>query len=161
MARSPEPIELQVLPQRERQPTAPAWSRPIEAKPRELQRNDRGGGQKPVAAIFPKERKSLRPIRRRAQHLDQTTPAQFLRVVDLAQMQHMPLHHWKIAGDVKSAAGGSHSIHAAGLVTVRGVEIVRRPGRRTICLLAFPGGRQTRSASPTKACSGNQRRRGS
>src|SRR5208337_1067021 len=91
-SRGPEPIELQLLPQRQRQPAGAPLSRPAEAKSRELQPNDRGVGQQPLAAIFGKQRQSLRSIRRLVQHLDRTAPCEFLRAVDLAQMQHMLLH---------------------------------------------------------------------
>jgi hypothetical protein len=89
--RGPEPIELQLLPQVQRQPAGAPLARSAQAKLRQPQPNDRGVRQKAFGAIFGKQRQRLRMIRGFVQHLDGAPPRQLLRVVDLAQMQHMLL----------------------------------------------------------------------
>src|SRR5580765_2174507 len=60
---------------------------------RQPQTNDGGVRQRPFAAILGKQRQH--PWLRAAfvKHLNRLAPRQLLRVVDLAEVKHMPLHH--------------------------------------------------------------------
>src|SRR5262249_19300752 len=55
--------------------------------------DDRGVRQQPPDAVFWKQRQCPRPPRAILQTLDRPPPRHFLRIVDLAQIQHVPLHH--------------------------------------------------------------------
>jgi hypothetical protein len=68
-------------------------SRPAQPQLGQLQPNDRGIRQNPFTTILGKQRQRLRSILRFVQHLDRPAPSQLLRVVDLAEMKHVFLHH--------------------------------------------------------------------
>src|SRR5208337_2892072 len=89
---APNPIELQLLPKRKRQPAGPPLPRPAQPQRGQLQANDRGVRHNPFAAILGKQRQRLRSIDLLVHHLDRSAPSQCLRVVDLAQMKDMLLH---------------------------------------------------------------------
>ena len=55
---------------------------------------DNGGvRQQPVAAVFGKQRQGSRAGLALLKNLDRPPPRQFLQIVDLAQVQHVALHH--------------------------------------------------------------------
>jgi hypothetical protein len=60
---------------------------------RQLQADDRGIRQQPFAPILGKQRQRPRPGDALVKDFDRFAPRQLLRVIDLAQIQHMPLHH--------------------------------------------------------------------
>jgi hypothetical protein len=91
-ALQPEPVEPQFLPERKREPAGAPLPRPAEPQLRQLQPNDRRVRQRPRAAVFGKQRQSLRPIDFFVQHIDRPAPRQFLRVVDLAEVKNMLLN---------------------------------------------------------------------
>jgi hypothetical protein len=67
-------------------------SRPKKPQLRQLQPNDRGVRQSPLASVFGKQRQGLRSIGRFVQHLNRPAPRQFLRVVDLAEVKNVVLN---------------------------------------------------------------------
>ena len=94
----PELIELQFAPQHQRQPARAPLPRSAQTQFRQSDADDRGVRQQPLDAIFRKQRQGPRPRGASLQNLDRPPPRQFLRIVDLAQIQHVPLHHTP-AGD--------------------------------------------------------------
>ena len=89
--RLPEPIQLQPLPQHPRQPARPPLTRT--AQPQRLQLDPNHlAFQLRRLPVRRKQRHRLR-TRRLAQHLYGTAPRRPLSIVDLAQIQHLPLHH--------------------------------------------------------------------
>src|SRR5271167_1871332 len=76
----------------QRQPAGPPLPRSAHSKIGQLQPNDRGVRQNPFAAILRKQRQCLRPIVPVLQHLDRLAPSQFLRAVDLAEIQNVLLN---------------------------------------------------------------------
>jgi len=89
----PEQIKLQLPPQHQRQPARARLPRPAEPQRRQLDADDRCVRQQPFAAVFGKQRQRPRSRRALLQNLDRSPPSQLLRIVDLAQVQHVPLHH--------------------------------------------------------------------
>ncbi len=89
----PEPVELQLPPQRQRQPARSPLPRPHQPHLRQPQAYDGSVRNQPVATVLGKQRQ--RPWSRTAllDHLDRFAPCQLLVVVDLAQIQHVALHH--------------------------------------------------------------------
>jgi hypothetical protein len=96
----PELIELQVAPQHQCQPARAPLPWPAQPQFRQLDADDRGIRQQPLAAVFRKQRQRPRPRGAILQNLNRPPPRQFLRIVDLAQIQHVPLHHAP-AGDTR------------------------------------------------------------
>jgi hypothetical protein len=89
----PELIELQLAPQQQRQPARAPLPWPAQTQFRQPDPDDRGVGQQPFTAILRKQRQRARLRGAVLQNRDRPSPRQFLRVVDLAQIQHVPLHH--------------------------------------------------------------------
>ncbi len=89
----PEPVERQFAPQVHRQPAPAPLPRPAQPQLGELQPDDRGVGQHPLAAVFREQRQGARRRRSFLEDGDRLAPSQFLRIVDLAQVQQRPLHH--------------------------------------------------------------------
>jgi hypothetical protein len=89
----PEPIKLEFLPQLEGQPARAPLPWPAQPQLRQLQPHDRSVRQHSFAAIFRKQRQAPRSLAAVFQHLDRLAPGQFLRGVDLPQIQHVSLHH--------------------------------------------------------------------
>jgi len=89
----PEAIQLKLAPQRQRQPARPPLPRPAQPHRRQLEADDRSIRQQPFAAILGKQRQRPRPLGAVLEDVDRAPPGQLLRAVDLAKVQHMPLHH--------------------------------------------------------------------
>jgi hypothetical protein len=89
----PEAIKPQLLPQLHGQPARAPLPGPTQPHLRQLQPYDRGVRQHPVATIFRKQRQGSRSVGALFQDLNRLAPRQFLRGVDLAQIQHVPLQH--------------------------------------------------------------------
>ena len=89
----PEPVERQFAPQVHRQPAPAPLPRPAQPQLGKLQPDDRGVGQHPLAAVFREQRQGARRRRSFLEDGDRLAPSQFLRIVDLAQVQQRPLHH--------------------------------------------------------------------
>jgi hypothetical protein len=94
----PENIQLQLPPQHQRQPARSPLPRPAEPQLRQLDPDDRRVCQQPFAAVFGKQRQRPQSCLAAPQNLDRPPPRQLLRTVDLAQIQHVPLHY-AAAGD--------------------------------------------------------------
>jgi hypothetical protein len=88
----PEPVQLQLFPQRQRQPARPPLPRPAQLQLRQAQPHDRVVRQHPVTAILRKQRQRSRLGSAVLQDLDRLAPRQLLRRVDLAEIQHRTLH---------------------------------------------------------------------
>src|ERR1700757_4727106 len=89
----PEPGERPFAPQLPRQPAPAPLPRPAQPQLGKLQPDDRGVGQHPLAAVFREQRQGARRRRSFLDDGDRLAPSQFLRIVDLAQVQQRPLHH--------------------------------------------------------------------
>jgi hypothetical protein len=89
----PEQIQLQLAPQRQRQPARAPLPWPAEPQPRQLDADDRCVRQQPFAVVFGKQRQRPRSRHAILHNLDRAPPRQLLGAVDLAQVQHVPLHH--------------------------------------------------------------------
>jgi hypothetical protein len=89
----PELIELQFAPQHQRQPAPAPLTWPTQLQLRQLDVDDRGIRQHSGAAVFWKQRQRPRLRGAFLEHLDRAPPRQLLCVVDLAQVQHVPLYH--------------------------------------------------------------------
>jgi hypothetical protein len=89
----PEQIELQFAPQQQRQPACAPLPWPAQLQLRQLDVDDRGVRQHSGAAVFRKQRQRPRLWGAFLEHLDRPPPRQLLGVVDLTQVQHVPLHH--------------------------------------------------------------------
>jgi hypothetical protein len=90
---APEHIELQLPPQHQRQPARAPLSRPAQSQFRKFDPDDGGVRQQPFAPVFGKQRQGSRPGLAIRHDLDRPPPRQFLRIVDLAEVQHVALHH--------------------------------------------------------------------
>ena len=88
---APEPIQLQALPHRQRQPARPPLARPTQPQRLELDPHHLAVQLRRL----PVRREQRHRFRTRlpAQHLDRSTPSRPRAVVDLAQIQHLALHH--------------------------------------------------------------------
>ena len=89
----PELIELQFPPQHQRQPACAPLPRPAQPQFRQLYVDDRGVCQQPFAAVLRKQRQRAGLRSTVLQNRNRPPPRQLLRVVDLAEIQHVPLHH--------------------------------------------------------------------
>jgi hypothetical protein len=89
----PELIELQLAPQHQCQPARAPLPWPTQTQFRQSDADDRSIRQQPLATVFRKQRQCLRPRGAILQNLDRPPPRQFLRIVDLTEIQHMPLYH--------------------------------------------------------------------
>ena len=94
-ARPPEPVQLQPIPKRQRQPARAPLPRPMQphvpdVHSHHLARQIRG---------FPigREQRHLRRTRSVPQHFDRAAPRRALAIVDLAEIEHLPLHHPTVA----------------------------------------------------------------
>src|SRR3989304_2351147 len=76
------------LPQHQGEPAGAPLPRPAYRQLREPQPHDRGVLEQPLAAI-PREHRPRSAL----QHLDRLAPGELLRGVDLAQIEHVTLHH--------------------------------------------------------------------
>src|SRR6202022_489830 len=74
-------------------PASTPLPRPAQLQFRQLDADDRGVRQQPFTAVLRKQRQRARLRGAVLDHRDRPPPRQFLRVVDLAQVQHVPLHH--------------------------------------------------------------------
>jgi len=96
---APELIELQLPPQHQCQPARAPLSRPAQPRLRESDPDDPrvtpgdGVRQQPLAAVFGKQRQRPRAGLAILENLNRPPPRQLLRIVDLAQLQHVALHH--------------------------------------------------------------------
>ena len=89
---APETIELQLLPQLQRQPARTPLPRPPSRSCDSFSRTIAASATT-LTAVLRKQRQRARCARAVLQHRDRPPPRQFLRVVDLPQIQHVPLHH--------------------------------------------------------------------
>src|SRR6266511_3352906 len=94
-SRAPEAVEPQLLPQHKRQPARSPLARPAELELRQLQPDNRAIVKKTFTAVLGKQRQ--RPLGAVFHNRDRFAPCLFLAVVDLAQIEHMPLHHASLA----------------------------------------------------------------
>jgi hypothetical protein len=91
--RRPEPVELELPPQRQGEPASAPLPRSAQAYSRQLQADDRGVRQQSFTAILGKQRQRPRPGRAFFKHLNRSAPRQLLGIIDLAQIEYVPLHH--------------------------------------------------------------------
>src|SRR5207245_8258607 len=89
----PELIELQLAPQRQRKPARAPLPWPAQTQFRQSDADDRGVRRQPLDTVFRKQRQCPQPRGAIFQNLDRPPPRQFLSIVDLTQIQHVPLHH--------------------------------------------------------------------
>ena len=89
----PEPVERQLAPQVQRQPAPAPLPRPTQPQFVQLQPNNRDVRQHSLATVFREQRQAARRRRAFLEDGDRLAPSQFLRIVDLAQVQQRPLHH--------------------------------------------------------------------
>jgi hypothetical protein len=89
----PEPVQLQLTPQRQDEPACAPLPRPAQPHLRQSQANDGRVRKNPFAAIVREQRQ--RPWLRGAfvKDFNRLAPRQLLRVIDLAEVEHMPLHY--------------------------------------------------------------------
>src|SRR6266478_8114962 len=89
----PEPIKLKFLPQLPGQPARPPLPRTVKPHLGQAKLNDGGIACNRLATIIGKQRQRPGKARILVEHLDRLAPGRRLRGVDLAEIQHMPLHH--------------------------------------------------------------------
>src|SRR6202040_1613223 len=87
----PEQIQLQLAPQQQRQPARAPLPRPAQPQLRQLDADNRRVRQQSFTAVLRKQRQRAGLRRAVLQYRDRPPPRQFLRVVDLAEVQHVPL----------------------------------------------------------------------
>ena len=89
--RPPEPVQVQTLPQHQRQPARPPLPRPPQLQRLQLDPHHLAVQLRrlPVG----REQRHGLAVRAAAQHLDRPAPRRPLAVVDLAEVQHLALHH--------------------------------------------------------------------
>ena len=80
----PEPVKLQLPPQRQRQPARSPLPRPHQPHLRQPQAHDGGVRNEPVATVLGKQRQRPWPRAALLDDLDRLAPRQLLAVVDLA-----------------------------------------------------------------------------
>src|SRR5467141_4339506 len=90
---APELLQLQLPPQQQRKPTRAPLPRPAQPQLRQLDADDRNVRQQSFTAVLRKQRQRAGLRGAILQYRDRPPPRQFLRVVDLAEVQHVPLHH--------------------------------------------------------------------
>ena len=88
---TPGRASCQGLPTKARASSRPL-PRPANPESRQLQPNDRCVRHNLRTAVLGKQRQRLRPVGLLVQHLDRPPPSQFLRVVDLAEMENVLLN---------------------------------------------------------------------
>src|SRR5688500_4938378 len=88
-----EPVKPKLAPEHQRQPAGAKAPRAAEPKLLQLQPDDRAVVDQTLAAILRKQRQRPRPPGTVLERLDRLAPGELLRVVDLAQIQNMTLHH--------------------------------------------------------------------
>lgn len=88
----PEPIQSQFAPQRQRQPTGTPLARPTQTQRGQPQPDHRLIDDS-LVIILGKQRQGAWSLRTLYKYLDALAPRIFLQEVDLAQIQHVPLHH--------------------------------------------------------------------
>ena len=93
--RTPEPIQLQSIPKRQCQPASPPLARAVQTEILDVDAN-RLAFQLRCFPIVGKQRHRHWP-RIPPQHLDRPAPGRPLAVVDLAEIEHLPLHHTPVA----------------------------------------------------------------
>src|SRR5271155_3510104 len=93
----PDPAEPQLAPQVHCQPAPAPLPRPTQPQFAQLQTHNRGVRQHPLATVFREQRQAARRRRAFLEDGDRLAPSQFLRIVDLAQVQQWPLHHTALA----------------------------------------------------------------
>ena len=93
--RTPEPIQLQAIPKRQCQPASPPLARALQTEILDVDAN-RLAFQLRCFPIVGKQRHRHGP-RIPLQHLDRPAPGRPLAVVDLAEIEHLPLHHTPVA----------------------------------------------------------------
>jgi hypothetical protein len=89
----PELVERQLAPQVQRQPAPAPLPRPTQLQFAQLQPDNRGVRQHPPAAVFREQRQAARRRGAFRKDGDRLAPSQFLRIIDLTQVQQRPLHH--------------------------------------------------------------------
>ena len=92
---TPEPIQFQSIPKRQRQPTRAPLPRPMQTQVLDVDAN-RLAIQLRRFPIVGKQR-HRHWARVPPQHLDRFAPGRPLAVVDLAEIEHLPLHHTAVA----------------------------------------------------------------
>ena len=90
---TPEGVQREPLPQRPCQPHRAPLPWPAQLQLPQAQAHHGGTVQQPIGAILRKQRQATGFARARVEHLDRAAPSALLRVVDLAQVQHVPLQH--------------------------------------------------------------------
>ena len=93
--RTPEPIQLQSIPKRQCQPASPPLARAVQTEILDVDAN-RLAIQLRCFPIVGKQR-HRHCARVPPQHLDRPAPGRPLAVVDLAEIEHLPLHHTAVA----------------------------------------------------------------
>jgi hypothetical protein len=89
----PEPVKLKLLPQLSGQPASAPLPRTAKLHLRQAKLDDRCIACDRLASILRKQRQRSRMPGVLVEHLDRLAPRRRLRGVDLAEIQHVPLHH--------------------------------------------------------------------
>src|SRR6185437_14054365 len=89
----PESIELKLLPQLTGQPAGAPLPRTVKPHLRQTKLNDGGIACHRLASILREQRQCPSTAGVLVEHLDRLAPRRRLRRIDLAEIQHMPLHH--------------------------------------------------------------------
>jgi hypothetical protein len=89
----PEPIELKLLPQLSGQPAGAPLPRALKPHLRQPKLNDGGIARHRLASILREQRQRPSTAGVLVEHFDCLAPRRCLRGIDLAEIQHMPLHH--------------------------------------------------------------------
>src|ERR1700674_678171 len=89
----PESIKLKLLPQVPGQPAGAPLPRTTKPHLRQAKLNDGSVACDRLASILRKQRQRPSTAGVLVEHLDRLAPGRRLRRIDLAEIQHMPLHH--------------------------------------------------------------------
>src|ERR1700761_1489471 len=89
----PKPVEFELTVEMTDQPARPPLPRPMQRHPIEPDLNALAHGMRRHLAIGGKQGQLRRPLGRLVERLDGPAPQRPLAIVDLPQVEHLPLHH--------------------------------------------------------------------
>ena len=107
----PELIQVQLLPQMQRQPAGAPLPRPAQRQLRQPQPHDGGIRGQRLGTVLGEQRQRARLRGSVLQHCDRLAPGLGFAVVDLTEIQHRALHH----SPARDAAAFHHAPVAVGL----------------------------------------------